>query len=95
MTFYSIGRYSGAVMEMSNTTCMQHSRLAMWWWGSKRRHGEAEKEKVLRPRKAVSLEEIPFAGVGIHSFSYSEINKSGNNLIFLSFFSGFYTQMHR
>jgi len=45
-------------------------------------------------RKAISLEEIPFVGVGGCFFSYSEINKNGNDLNFV-FFSGFHTQIHR
>lgn len=52
--------------------------------GSKRRGGEAEEEKGTQAqRNAISLEKIPSVSVEICFSRYSEINKNGNDLIFL------------
>lgn len=70
MTSYSIGRYSGAVMEMRDGTCMQHVKskcqVSNMVRGQKQgRHGEAEGEdKVLRPTRMHFLLRR-FAPVGI------------------------------
>lgn len=47
-------------------------------WGGRRGGGDTQAQ-----RKAISLEGIPFVGVGVYFFSYSETNRNRNYLLFL------------